>query len=92
MQRPRICSSAEGGLLISGPGRAELTVKWVLWTGCQGSLGIPGGGYNRWAERDGPVACRQSTSQIENKSGLKDQDSTKPVEVRGMGQGQRVWV
>lgn len=34
-------------LLISGPGHAGLTDKWVHCTGCHGSLGIPGGGYNR---------------------------------------------
>ena len=74
----------------SGPCRIDSQVgslHRVSW-----NLGIPGGGYNRWTEEDGPVACRQSTSQIENKSGLKDEDSTKPVEVRGMRQGQHVWV
>lgn len=36
------------------------------------------------------MARRQSTFQIENRPALKEQDSMKPVAVRGMRQGQCV--
>lgn len=44
MQRCRIFSLVEGGLLISGPGHAGLIVKWGHCTGCHGSPATAGGG------------------------------------------------